>query len=75
MDGGPRPPLPFGAMPEGRQIARVSCRCCGRTVEVDPAVLKCLRGSSLYRALRCSKCGARDMDVSIRWECPPRDPQ
>jgi hypothetical protein len=44
---------------------------CRHTVEVDPALLKGLRGPRLYRALRCSRCGAREADVSIRWELGP----
>jgi hypothetical protein len=56
------------AMLEGRQIARVTCNRCHHAVDIDPAVLKGLRGPRLYRALRCSRCGAREADVSIRWE-------
>jgi hypothetical protein len=63
--------LPFGAMPEGRQIARITSRDCGRAVEVDPATFRDLRGARLFRALRCSKCDARDAEVSIRWEAAP----
>jgi hypothetical protein len=58
--------------PEGRHIARIVCRRCGRVAEVDPVVLRSLRGPLLFRALRCTRCGARDAEVSIRWECPPR---
>jgi hypothetical protein len=63
--------LPCAAMPEGRQIARVTCHACHRTVEIDPLELRGLRGPRLYRALRCTRCGARDAEVSIRWEAPP----
>ncbi len=58
-------------MPEGRQVARLTCQKCGHAVDVDPVVLKGLYGARLYRALRCSKCGAREAGVSIRWEVPP----
>lgn len=60
-------------MPEGRQIARITCKRCRHVVEIEPALLKGLRGARLYRALRCSECGAREAGVSIRWECPPAD--
>ena len=60
--------LRSGAMREGRQVARVTCNRCRHAVDVDPAVLKGLRGSRLYGALRCSRCGAREPDMSIRWE-------
>jgi hypothetical protein len=58
-------------MVEGRQVARITCRGCRRTAEIDPQALRGLRGPRLYRALVCSQCGARDADVSIRWEAPP----
>jgi hypothetical protein len=63
----PRPEVPHGpsrlrcstlrrVMPEGRHIARITCRACGRVVEVDPAMLRGLRGPRLYRALPCIRC-------------------
>jgi len=58
---------------EGRQIARITCHICGRTVEIDPLALRGLRGGRLRRDLVCRACDARDADVSIRWECPPRE--
>lgn len=58
--------------PEGRHITRITCHSCGHAADVDPKVLRGLRGQRLFRALRCSKCGARRADVSIRWECPSR---
>jgi hypothetical protein len=62
--------LLFGAMLDGHQIARVTCNRCGHVVEVNPDVLKGLRGPRLFHALKCSRCGAREADVSIRWEAP-----
>ena len=59
-------------LPEGgRHIARIVCRRCRWCVELPEAALKGLRGPRLFRALVCSACGARDAQVSIRWECPP----
>jgi len=65
--------LRFGMIqPEGgRQIARLTCKRCHHAVDLAPEILRGLRGARLYRALRCSRCGAREADVSIRWECPP----
>ena len=69
MDAHPARFYPSAAMlVEGRHVARIMCRRCGRVVEADPAVLRGLRGPPLFRALRCTKCGARKADVSIRWE-------
>jgi hypothetical protein len=70
----PPAPLPFAPMPDGRQIARVTCRRCAYSAELDPQALRGLRGARLFRALRCSRCGARDADVSIRWEASPPSP-
>jgi hypothetical protein len=58
-------------MPEGHQVARITCKRCRHAVDVDPGVLKGLRGPRLFRALRCSECGTREANVSLRWECPP----
>jgi ribosomal protein L40E len=58
-------------MPEGGQIARIECRQCGHVAELDPNVLRGLAGVRLFRRLKCSRCGARDASVSIRWEVPP----
>jgi hypothetical protein len=27
--------------------------------------------AALFRRLKCSRCGARDASVSVRWEVPP----
>jgi hypothetical protein len=59
------------AMLDGHQIARITCNRCRHAVDVDPDVLKDLRGRRLFRALKCSRCGAREADVSIRWELAP----
>lgn len=71
MDASPPAPLPFYTMPEGRQIARITCHRCGYAAELDPAVLHGLR---LFRAFKCSRCGAHDADVSIRREAPEARP-
>jgi hypothetical protein len=58
-------------LPEGgRHIARIVCRRCRWCAELPEPALKGLRGPRLFRALRCSACGVRDAEVSIRWECP-----
>ena len=57
-------------MPEGRQIARITCRC-GHVAEVPAEVLRGLVGAALRAKLKCSQSGARDASVSIRWECAP----
>jgi ribosomal protein L40E len=54
----------------GRHIARIVCRRCRWYAELREEALKGLRGPRLFRALVCSACGARDAEVSIRWECP-----
>ena len=61
-------------LPEGgRHIARIVCRRCCWCAELPEVPLKGLRDPRLFRALVCSACGARDAEVSIRWECqPPR---
>ena|ERR1700722_11246077 len=58
-------------MPEGHQVARITCNRCRRAVDIDPAAFRGMRGVRLYRSLRCSRCGAREADVSIRWELGP----
>jgi hypothetical protein len=59
-------------LPEaGRHIARIVCRRCRWCAELPEPALKGLRGSRLFRALVCTACGARDAEVSIRWECLP----
>jgi len=58
-------------MPEGKQIARVTCRKCGYAAELSPETFRGLYGSALFKRLKCSRCGARDASVSVRWECPP----
>jgi len=39
-------------MPEGRHIARITCRACGRRGRGYPAMLRGLSGPPLFRALR-----------------------
>jgi hypothetical protein len=56
----------------GRHVARIVCRRCHWCAELPETALKGLRGPRLFRALVCSACGARDAEVSIRWECPPK---
>jgi hypothetical protein len=70
----PRPTLRRVMHPEGRHITRITRHGWGRTVEVDRAVLRGLFGPRLKRALRCGAYGAREPDVSIRWECSLGDP-
>jgi hypothetical protein len=61
-------------LPEGgRHIARIVCRRCRWCAELPEPALKGLRGPRLFRALRCSACGARDAEVSIRWEVSCRN--
>jgi C4-type Zn-finger protein len=76
MDTAREPSLRFRMIqPEGgRQIARITCRRCGWAAEVDSSMLKGMYGKRLYRTLVCSACGARDAEVSIRWETPPARP-
>jgi ribosomal protein S27AE len=58
------------AMPEGRQVARVTCRRCGYAAEMSLEKFRGLYGAALFKRLRCSQCGARDADGSVRWEVP-----
>lgn len=51
-------------LPEGgRHIARIVCRRCRWCAELPEAALKGLRGARLFRALKCTACGARDAEV------------
>jgi hypothetical protein len=56
----------------GRRVARIACRRCCWVAVAEASMLRGLYGNRLYRSLLCSACGARDADVSIRWETRQR---
>lgn len=55
-------------MAEGKLVAHVWCRACGRQAELDPAALGGRTGPDLYRRLRCKGCGALGRgEVRLVW--------
>jgi hypothetical protein len=68
--------LPFGAMPEGRQVGRITYKRCRHPVEVvDHANYSraCMAAASTM--LSSAVAAALAMRMSVRWECPPATPR